>query len=129
MQDTNFYAKSLKNLNIFQVVKGNHGPIVTRSILDRHHFSHESMVDRIGSLKFSFLRDISRLSRTFMLNKDLSSTVSINLINSAEVAVQVSHVKFADLMNISSGRFSPELAYTTANQEPKIEMESDSSSS
>lgn len=75
------------------------------------------MVDRIGSLKLSFLRDISRISRGFILNKDLTSTTSISFINSAEIAVKVSEARFVDLMNISSGRFSPEMAYTAANQE------------
>ena len=85
------------------------------------------MVDRIGSLKLSFLRDISRLSRGFVLSKDLSSTASIAFINSAEITVKVSDIQFVDLMNISSGRFSTEMAYTAANQEPQRELESDSS--
>ena len=80
------------------------------------------MVDRIGSLRISFLRDISRLSRSFVLSKDLSSTASIAFVNSAEITVKVRDIRFVDLMNISSGRFSAEMAYTAANQEPQIEL-------
>jgi hypothetical protein len=55
------------------------------------------------------------LGRNFILNKNFTGSASLDLISSFEMAVKANDIRFEDLMSLSSGRFTPEIAYIAVN--------------
>jgi hypothetical protein len=58
-------VKNQVEINLFQIIKNNHKPFMTYAILDNHYFCHSSMMDKITTLKFPIVRDLSRVGRRF----------------------------------------------------------------
>jgi hypothetical protein len=103
-------------MNIFQIMRGTHKPFLTRDTLDKLHLSFTHLVERIDVVKFPLLRDLSRVGRDLMQERTAGRHNRIDFISSIEMAVNYGYVRMGDLLSMASGRFSPEIAYTAANQ-------------
>lgn len=111
MPDTNYYAERQGPINIFEFMRGNLPSIISKDILKKYFFNFTSCLEKMQRYKVPIYREISQLARNLVLNSNISKSVRLDVLNSAELSISVKDIRFGDLIGIGSGRLDPPLVY------------------
>lgn len=63
MEEKSFFVVKQGGLNIFQIMRGTHAPLLTSQCLDKYFFNFTHLVERVDVAKFPLFRDLSRVGR------------------------------------------------------------------
>lgn len=116
MPDSNYYNATQKDIDIFKFLKKNGGKYITKELLNKYYFSHNSFVDKMNRYKIPIMREISKQSRNFVMNVTMPKSMRLELLNSNELTFNQNNLRFVDLLGVSSGRLNPILVYDVLNE-------------
>lgn len=90
-------------------------PYITNEILDKYFFSHLSLANKFSSNNIFYIRQMSQLGRNFSLDHCYKLPGRVDYLISKEISVNIENINCEDLINIASGRFTPEIVYKLVN--------------
>lgn len=98
-------------MNIFKLIENDADEISPYARLRKSSFQFNSVIEKSYKFRIPFFRDLSTMGRAIIASSYKGKQNVADHIFSHEITLNFNELRFIDILNVASNRFSPQFLY------------------